>query len=70
MNLETLMLRGLFIACLAVCALILGAMLNTTASVRIATEAPVNAPQVNALLQAPSHCALPADGLICPINVG
>lgn len=63
MKFETLMLRGLFIACLAVCGLIFGAMITTTpASVRIAATSSVAA----ILLAAPSSCAVPADGVICP----
>jgi hypothetical protein len=60
---ETLMLRGLFIACMAVCGLIFGAMLTTTPS--SAQLAP--SPTIGAiLLAAPSSCALPPDGVVCP----
>ncbi len=63
MKLETLMLRGLFIACVAVCGLILAAMVTTTpASVQLATGSSVGA----ILLAAPSSCALPPDGVVCP----
>ena len=63
MKFETLMLRGLFIACLAVCGLILGAMVTTTsASVQLAANSGVGA----ILLAAPSSCALPPDGVVCP----
>jgi len=63
MKLETLMLQGLFVACLAVSALIFGAMLTTTsASVRLATGNSVSA----ILLTAPASCALPPDGVVCP----
>lgn len=63
MNFETLMLRGLFIACLAVCGLIFGAMLTATpASVQLATGNHLGA----ILLAAPSSCALPSDGVMCP----
>ncbi len=63
MKFETLMLRGLFIACMAVCGLIFGAMLTTTpASVRLTASNTVGA----MLLAAPSSCALPPDGVVCP----
>ena len=63
MKFETLMLRGLFIACLAVCGLIFGAMVTTTpASVQLATHGGV----VAILLAAPASCALPPDGVVCP----
>lgn len=63
MKFETLMLHGLFIACLAVCGLIFGAMLTTTpGSVQFATHGSVAA----LLLAAPASCALPADGVVCP----
>jgi hypothetical protein len=63
MKFETLMLRGLFIACLAVCALIIGAMVTVTpASMQLAAGSSLGA----ILLSAPSNCALPADGVVCP----
>ena len=63
MKFETLMLRGLFIACMAVCGLIFGAMLTTTpASVQLTASSSVGA----ILLAAPSSCALPPDGVVCP----
>ncbi|WP_426690422.1 hypothetical protein [Rhodanobacter ginsengiterrae] len=63
MKFETLMLRGLFIACLAVCGLIFGAMLTTTpASVQLASGNHIGA----ILLAAPTSCALPPDGVMCP----
>jgi hypothetical protein len=63
MKFETLMLRGLFIACLAVCGLILGAMVTTTpTSVQFAASGSVG----TILLAAPTGCALPPDGVICP----
>lgn len=62
MKFEALMLRGLFLACLMVCGLTLGAMITTTsASMQIATGSSVGA----MLLVAPSNCALPADGVLC-----
>lgn len=63
MKLETLMLHGLFIACLAVCGLIFGAMVTLTpTSVQLAANSSVGA----ILLAAPSSCALPPDGVVCP----
>lgn len=63
MKLETLMLHGLFIASLVVCGLILGAMMTITpASVQFGATSSVGA----MLLVAPSSCALPRDGVICP----
>lgn len=63
MKFETLMLHGLFIACLAVCGLILGTMLTTTPdSVQLTTHGSIAA----ILLAAPTSCALPADGVVCP----
>ncbi|MFC5582287.1 hypothetical protein [Rhodanobacter terrae] len=63
MKFETLMLRGLFIACLAVCGMIFGAMLTATpppsqfaASNRLSAI----------LATAPTSCALPPDGVVCP----
>ncbi len=63
MKFEALMLRGLFLACVTVCGLILGAMLTTTPSgVHFAASSSVAA----ILLAAPSSCALPPDGVVCP----
>ncbi len=63
MKFESLMLRCLFVACLAVCGLIFAAMLTTTpTSVRLADSARISA----ILLAAPSSCALPPDGVVCP----
>jgi hypothetical protein len=63
MKFETLMLRGLFIACMAVCGLIFGAMLTTTpASTKLVANPTFGA----ILLSSPSSCALPADGVVCP----
>jgi hypothetical protein len=62
MKFETLVLRGLFVACLAVCGLILGAMLTATPpTVQLAASHSVAA----ILLAAPSTCALPPDGVVC-----
>ncbi len=63
MKFETYMLRGLFIACFAACALILGAMLNPTApAVQLASIGKLSV----ALLAVPTSCALPPDGVVCP----
>ena len=65
MKFETLMLRCLFIACLALSSLIFAAMLTTTpASVQLADSNHLGA----MLLAAPSICAVPPDGVICPLN--
>ncbi|MEP7185217.1 MAG: hypothetical protein ABI767_05200 [Rhodanobacter sp.] len=65
MKFETLMLRGLFIACLAVCGLILGAMVTVTPTdVKRAAAGPRQS-LAALLLAAPSSCALPADGVVC-----
>jgi hypothetical protein len=65
---ETFMLHGLFIASLLVCSLILAAMVTTSASmpVQLAHENGIGAQ----LLAAPSSCALPPDGVICPRVAG
>jgi hypothetical protein len=62
MKFETLLLHGLFAACLVVCVLTLGAML--TAAPTVAAPG-TNGSLVATLLAAPAHCALPADGVIC-----
>lgn len=63
MKYENLMLRTLFVACLLVCTSVLGSMLMTfPASVQGVTAGNVT----SALLASPEHCALPADGVICP----
>jgi hypothetical protein len=62
MKFEPLLLRGLFIACLAVCGLIFGAMVTTTpASIQLAGSHSLR----TILLAAPSNCALPPDGVMC-----
>lgn len=67
MKFETLMLRGLFIACLAVCGLIFGAMLTTTPP---ATQFAAGPRLGSILLAAPNSCALPPDGVVCPLPRG
>jgi hypothetical protein len=64
MKLESLLLRGLFVACLTVCGLIVGAMLvQTPPAVRLAGSAV--APVVGMVVPA-TGCALPPDGVVCP----
>jgi hypothetical protein len=63
MKFETLMLRGLFIACLAVCGMIFGAMLTATPP---ATQFTASNRLSAILMTAPSSCALPPDGVVCP----
>ncbi len=63
MKFEALMLRGLFVACLAMCGLILGAMVTAKPeAVRLAATA--EAGQV--VMSAHSDCMLPPDGIVCP----
>jgi hypothetical protein len=63
MKFETLMLRGLFIACLAVCGMIFGAMLTATPpTTHLAASNRLSA----ILTTAPTSCALPPDGVVCP----
>jgi hypothetical protein len=67
MKFETLMLRTLFVACMAVCSLIMGAMLTTSApSAQLVGSRSVSA----ILLAAPTTCALPPDGVVCPRQNG
>lgn len=62
MKFEAFMLRGLFVACLVVCGLVLGAMVNATPdAVRLAA-----AGSAVPLIAAPTACALPPDGVVCP----
>ena len=69
MKFETFMLHGLFIASLVVCGLILAAML-TTATTMPAVQL-TNGSGIGAiLLAAPSSCALPPDGVVCPRVAG
>lgn len=63
MKFETMLLSGLFVACMAVCALIMGAMLGSQpGTARLASAQTIGA----RLLAAPATCALPADGVVCP----
>jgi len=62
MKFEALMLRSLFVACLLVCGLVLGAMVNASPdAIRIAA-----AGSAGQLIAAPVACALPPDGVVCP----
>lgn len=56
MKLENILLHGLFAACMAVCVLIFGAMLTTTASLPRVMAAP------DTMASVASHAAIPA----CP----
>ncbi|HEX5305898.1 MAG TPA: hypothetical protein VFW82_07430 [Dyella sp.] len=70
MKLELLLLRGLFVACLTVCGLVVGAMLvQTPPAVRLA-GAKASAPVLGMLVPSPSGCALPPDGVVCPRLAG
>jgi hypothetical protein len=63
MKFETFMLRALFVSCMAVCSLVMGAMLTATPSaVQLASSHSVS----SILPAAPTACALPADGVVCP----
>jgi hypothetical protein len=63
MKYETLMLRSLFAACFALSALVLGAMVTTTPpTVQLASNQSLG----SILLTAPTSCALPPDGVVCP----
>jgi hypothetical protein len=62
MKFETLMLHSLFVACLLVSGLILGAMLHARPqAVSLATSS-----IASQLLAAPATCMLPPDGVVCP----
>ena len=63
MKFETLILRGLFVACMLVCGLIMAAMVTTkSAPMRLAASSTI----ASLLASAPSSCVLPiVDGMIC-----
>jgi hypothetical protein len=70
MTFETLLLRGLFIACLTVCGLILGAMVTRQVTpVKLAGD-DASTPAVGMLLAPANRCALPPDGVVCPRPLG
>lgn len=61
MKFETWMLRGLFVACLSVSGLVLGAMVSASPqAIRLAAAGTAGQ------LIAPTACALPPDGVVCP----
>jgi len=63
MKFETLMLRTLFVVCMAICSLVMGAMVTATPpTVQLASSHSVS----SILPAAPTPCALPADGVVCP----
>ncbi|HXD35870.1 MAG TPA: hypothetical protein VN624_04410 [Rhodanobacter sp.] len=65
MKYESLMLRCLFLACLAICGLIFAAMVTITPAPdggQLAASSHISA----ILLAAPSTCALLPDGVVCP----
>jgi hypothetical protein len=67
MKFETLLLSGLFVACMAVCTLIMGAMIYAKpAATHLATRQTLS----EQLLTAPNVCAMPADGVVCPQQRG
>ena len=69
MKFESILLRGLFVACLTVCGLIVGAMLvRTSPAVRLAGGGTL-APAVGLIAPA-NGCALPPDGVVCPRQAG
>ena len=63
MKFETLILRGLFVACMLVCGLILAAMITSRPSpIHLADSTTL----ASLLTSAPSSCVLPViDGMIC-----
>jgi hypothetical protein len=67
MKFETIMLNGLFVACIAVCALVMGAMLKATPT---SSSLSATTSTASILLTAPATCALPNDGVICPRSNG
>jgi hypothetical protein len=62
MKFETLMLHSLFVACFALCMLVMGAMLRA----QPATHPSAGASMAAMLLDAPDSCVLPHDGVLCP----
>lgn len=69
MKFESILLRGLFVACLTVCGLIVGAMLvQTPPAVRLASGSAL-VPAVGLIAPA-NGCALPPDGVVCPRQAG
>jgi hypothetical protein len=62
MKFETMMLHSLFVACFALCVLVMGAMLQAKPATHPASGSSVAA----MLLDAPDSCVLPHDGVLCP----
>ena len=62
MKFETMMLHSLFVACFALCVLVMGAMLHAAPAAYAASGGSVSA----MLLDAPASCVLPHDGVLCP----
>lgn len=69
MKFETLILRGLFVACMLVCGLILAAMITSKpAPMRLAAAGNTI---IDLLVSAPSSCVLPiVDDMICVRTAG
>ena len=67
MKLELFLLRGLVVACVAVASLIMAAMLSARPdATQIASSKSIS----GILLSAPGTCALPADDVVCPRQLG
>lgn len=64
---ETLMLHGLFAACLLVCALVVGSMLTT---VPLSAQFAAKAGTAPALVASTNACVAPGHGAICPLPRG
>ncbi|HUH55724.1 MAG TPA: hypothetical protein VLZ32_08320 [Rhodanobacter sp.] len=62
MKFETMMLHSLFVACFALCVLVMGAMLHAQPVAHTASGSSV----ATMLLDAPDSCVLPHDGVLCP----
>ena len=70
MQFETLLLRGLFLACLTISGLILGAMLTShPQAMQVAANGQTQAIASAQTAQASTR-GLPADGVICPRRMG
>lgn len=68
---ENIVLHMLFLACMAVCALILTAMVaNRPAPVELATKITLTDPVSALLASAPSACLLPITNVICQRTAG
>ncbi len=65
MKFEIFLLRSLFIACFAVCALIMGSMLNDRPPNPQHTGA---SPVDSTVLTAPTMCAMKPYGVVCPVS--